>query len=887
MNWHNLSASQVAKKLESDTVYGLSQVKAHLRLRQDGLNKLTAHKRSNLFVRFLKQFANFMVITLLVAAAISFATAIYEGSDYVEPIIILLIVILNAVIGVIQENRAERALSELQKLSAPTATVIREGKKLKLPAENVVCGDLLELSTGNLVPADARLVSAVGLTTQESALTGESMPCKKYADKRLPESTALADRSNCVLSSTIIMSGHGTAIVTDTGMNTQVGKIAAMLRDEDAPQTPLQKRLAWVGRVLGIGAVLICLLIFILGILRRSPIMDSFMLSVSLAVAAIPEGLPAIVTVVLSIGVQRMAKKNAVVRHLPAVETLGGATVICSDKTGTLTQNVMTVTDLYAADGIVMLDSKKSKKLLLHATLCCNSTVSGTGIKRIVNGEPTENAIVLAASNAEIQTDKLNTENERLHELPFDSKRKLMTTVCRYNGGLRQITKGAPDVLLKRCVKAESGTVSTTLTEHRRKAILEQNERFARDALRVIAVAYRDIASVENMSEDNLTFLGLIGMSDPPRREALPSVATCKEAGIIPVMITGDHIATAKSIAEKLGIVDGKSTLMTGAELDRLSDEELKKRTESCRVFARVTPEHKVRIVKAFRSRGMTVAMTGDGVNDAPALKAADIGCAMGRSGTDVAKGAADIILTDDNFATIVNAVAQGRGIYDNIKKVIHFLLSCNIGEILTILVTAIVGMPTPLLPIHLLWVNLVTDALPAMALGVERLDRDIMKRAPIPREKSLFADGLGFNIIIEGLFMGALTLLTYVTGLYVLGGLEVARTMAFAVLSLSEIVHANNVRSERSLFKIGLFANRRMALATAICSAMQIVVIAVPSLASIFGTVPLNTEQWLAVFMFSLIPLAVFEAEKALKSRQIKREKNTVPRLKKFKTEA
>ncbi|MCR4615801.1 MAG: calcium-translocating P-type ATPase, PMCA-type [Clostridiales bacterium] len=875
MNAHSLSPVRVAKALDSSLETGLSSSRARARLEKDGYNKLDSKKNSNIIICFFKQFANLMVIILLIATVISFVTAVYDGEgNYAEPIIILLIVILNAIVGVVQENRAERALAELQKLASPSATVIRDGKKQKIPAEELVRGDLIVLKAGDMIPADGRLVSAVGFRTRESSLTGESAPCEKSAAKILPERTPLAELENMVLSSTVAVSGHATAIVTQTGMDTQVGKIAKMLNDESAPQTPLQKRLAAAGRVLGIGAVAICGVIFLLGILRRSPVMESFMLSVSLAVAAIPEGLPMIVTVVLSMGVQKMAKRNAIVRNLTAVEALGSATVICSDKTGTLTQNIMSVTKLRSAEGELALNCEKARKLLNLAALCCNSTVTGNGSKRTVTGEPTENAIVSAAQDHP-ESQRSDAPVRRLAEIPFTSERKLMTVVCRPGSDLIQVTKGAPDVLLKKCTKYDKNGIAVPLTPGISNSVMSCNNNLADDALRVIAVAYRKLSSAGDMAEKELTFLGLIGMTDPPRKEALPAVETCKEAGIIPVMITGDHIVTAKAIAKKLKISDENSTAVTGSEIDGMSDDELKRCTETCRVFARVTPEHKMRIVKAFQSRGMTAAMTGDGVNDAPALKTADIGCAMGKSGTDVAKGAADIILTDDNFATIVNAVAMGRGIYDNIKKVIHFLLSCNIGEILVILVSTLIGMPAPLLPVQLLWVNLVTDALPAMALGVEKLDSDIMRRKPIPRSESLFAHGLGVNIVLEGIFMGAITLLAYTVGLYILGGLNVARTMAFATLSLSEIVHANNVRSERSLFKIGLFSNKKMLAANLICTTMQIAVIALPALDPVFGTVLLNRTQWLAVAALSLLPLAVFETEKAAKSIKLRRGKS------------
>ncbi|MDR1409623.1 MAG: HAD-IC family P-type ATPase, partial [Oscillospiraceae bacterium] len=731
MEFHSISGAEAVRRLFSDAQKGLRAETVRRLLLSDGVNTLENKKGNHWVVRFFAQFKDFMVLALLAAAAISAAAALVHGNgDYIDSIIIVGIVVINAIVGVVQEGRAERSLEALKKMAAPTAEVMREGKRKRISATEVVRGDIIFLETGDMVPADARLLQATQLSTQESALTGESMPCKKEAEAVLPAEAPLGDRKNMLLSSAVVLTGHGKAVVTDTGMSTQVGRIAGLLNQEKAPQTPLQQRLEKVGKQLGIGAMVISALIFLLGFLQHVPLLESFMLSVSLAVAAIPEGLPAMVTVVLSLGVQRMAKFNAIVRRLPAVETLGCASVICSDKTGTLTQNKMKVTQI---EQLGREDEQAARKLLRLASLCCNAAIQGSGKKQTMSGEPTETAIIDAASHRHLPVMQDRERFPRLHEQPFDSGRKRMSVVCRFPDGTTDapaqgtlmIVKGAPDILLQRCVNAESDGCVVTMDERMKAHVLAQNEDMAARALRVIAVAVKAVPKGQTQppSEDQLSFLGLIGMNDPPRKEAKIAVKTCKLAGITPIMITGDHITTANAIAKDLGILEGaaaENRSMMGTQLDRLSDGQLKVRLQDCRVFARVTPEHKLRIVKALRSMGEVVAMTGDGVNDAPALKAADIGCAMGRSGTEVAKGAADMILTDDNFATIVHAVEQGRGIYDNIKKAVHFLISSNIGEIVTVFMASLLHMPSPLLPIQLLWVNVVTDSAPAIALGTE-----------------------------------------------------------------------------------------------------------------------------------------------------------------------
>lgn len=868
MQWHAQTAEQAATALKSSLSTGLSPHEAMQRQKKYGKNKLQEAKKKGLLRKFLEQFADFMVVILLIAACVSFATAIYSGDgDFVDPVIILVIVILNAIIGVIQESRAEHAIDALKKLSAPNARVLRGGKALSLPAEELVPGDIIELRTGDLVPADARLIECVELKAEESKLTGESLPVNKRADCTLPDATPDGDQKNMVFAMSTITAGHGKALVTQTGMESRVGKIAGLISEQEPPQTPLQTRLAKTGRILGIGALLICGVIFLMGLMQKTPILDSFMLSVSLAVAAIPEGLPAIVTIVLSIGVQRMAKKNAIIRRLPAVETLGSATVICSDKTGTLTQNRMTVTAAASQAGQLKLHTSQAIELLKLSALCCNAQLTGKKGKYAANGEPTENALVVAAADAGMEKQKLDRDYPRVKEIPFSSVTKRMTTVHKQPaGGHLAIVKGAPDLLLRDCTFCATGGGSVPMTQAHRNAILAENTAMAKRALRVIAVAKKELSSPEAGASSGLTFVGLIGMVDPPRKEAKEAVALCKKAGIIPVMITGDHVTTAQAIAQELGILSPKYESVTGAQLDAMDEKTLAKRIMHIRVFARVSPEHKVRIVRAFREHGEIVAMTGDGVNDAPALKAADIGCAMGKSGTDVAKGAADMILTDDNFATIVSAVREGRGIYDNIKKSVHFLLSCNIGEILVILAAFLMGLPAPLIPIQLLWVNLVTDSLPAMALGVEKTENGIMERKPLSPRGSMFANGLGFDIALEGMMIGAISLLAYVFGhaFYDVGGVTgIGGTMAFAVLSLSELVHAFNMRSEQSLFRIGLFSNKKMLLSFIVCAALQISVMMVPPLAAIFGVTALNAEQWGITGAFALSPLIIMELAK------------------------
>ena len=862
--WHSCSVEEIAKNLKTNINIGLSDDEAQKRFERYGPNNLKEKKKESIFVKFIKQFNDFMIITLIIAAIISAVVSKLNGeADYIDSIIIVAIVIFNAIMGLVQEQKAEKSLEALKKMTAPNAKVRRNGRVQEIDATLVVPGDIVILEAGNYVRADCRLINSYNLKIEESALTGETIPSLKDSSKILKENTAMGDLCNMVFATTIVVNGHGEAIVVETGMNTRVGKIAGMIIEDESPETPIQKKLAEVGKILAIACIIICVLIFVIGIFKKIPIIEMFMTSVGLAVAAIPEGLPAIVTIMLSIGVTKMAKKNSIIRKLPAVETLGSSSVICSDKTGTLTQNKMTVTEIRNCFG--RANSNERKFILELGTMCTDTTEERINGKLGFVGEATEVAISNAAMEEGVSKSFLYDEMKRINDIPFDSKRKMMTTIHKYGNGYRIITKGAPDVLLKRCSNCYSGGQIVPIFS-KKDDINEQNNQMAEKALRVIAVAYKDVEKLPEMQdvEKDLIFCGLIGMIDPPREGVKEAVRTCRRAGIKTVMITGDHLQTAKAIAKELGILKRGDLAIDGETLERMSQHELEQNIMDYSVFARVSPEHKVRIVKAFQSTGAVVAMTGDGVNDAPALKNADIGIAMGKGGTDVAKNAADMILLDDNFVTIVEAVKQGRNIYDNIKKAIHFLISTNIGEIVTIFFGLVLGIKSPLLAIQLLWINLVTDSLPAIALGLEKEEENIMSRLPRNPKKNLFADGLWWKIIIEGAMLGMFTLLAFSIGnrLY---SVEVGRTMAFLTLGILELVHSFNIKSEESIFKIGIFENKYLIGALVLGVILQVIVVVVSPLAQVFSLVPLTGIQWLYTVLIAVAPIPIVEIQKAV----------------------
>ena len=868
--WHTMSKEEIARKLNTNTKNGINENEAKKRLNIYGENILKEKKKESFLKKFIKQFNDFMIITLIIAAIIScILSFLNQSNDYLDSIIIVVIVVFNALIGLIQENKAEKSIEALKKLSSPTTKVKRNSKIITIDSKDLVPGDIIILETGALVPADCYLYEAYNLKVEESALTGETVPVLKEANIKLKEKIAIGDIKNMVFSSTIITNGHAEAIVVDTGMNTKVGKIADMIISDSAPSTPLQKRLSNVGKILGIFSLGICFLIFIIGSFKGISIFEMFMTSVGLAVAAIPEGLPAIVTIMLSIGVTKMARKNAIIRKLPAVETLGSSKVICSDKTGTLTQNKMQIVKVYDAKGTTQ--EKDTKFILELGCMCTDSYLNSSNGKIDIDGEPTENAIVEAALKYKINKNDLYNKMKRVNEIPFDSNRKLMTTIHKLsNGKYRIITKGAPDTLIKRCSTYYENSSVKSINHTIKDNILKFNETMAKDALRVLAISYYDTPTLpynitSNEIEKNLTFVGLVGMIDPPRVGVKEAVLTCKKAGIKTVMITGDHILTAKAIATNLGILKKDELAITGDELDKLSDRDLRKNIMKYSVFARVSPEHKVRIVKAFQSTGAVVAMTGDGVNDAPALKIADIGVSMGKNGTDVAKNASDMILTDDNFVTIVEAIKEGRHIYENIKRAIHFLLATNIGEIVTIFVGLLLGLDSPLLAIQLLWINLVTDSFPAIGLGLEKADKHIMDRKPINPKKGIFSNGLLNKIFFEGCMIGILTLISFYIG-KTNYSLDVARTMAFASLGMLELFHSLNLRSDNSLFEVGLFKNKYLSLCIAISLILQILVIVITPIANIFNVVPLNSTQWIYVIIISIIPIVIMEIKKKVK---------------------
>ena len=864
MLFHHQSKKEVLEHFNTDEAMGLSSESVVALKEKYGDNKLKEKPKKTLVQRFFAQFKDAMILILIAAAVVSFVVACIERNpkEFFEPALILLIVVLNAAMGVMQESKAEKALDALKNMSAPHARVIRDGEEKIIDAVDLVPGDIIRLEAGDFIPADARILKSANLKCEESALTGESVPSEKSADEEVSENAPLGDRTNMVFSGCSVTYGTATAVVTATAMDTEMGRIANLLDAEEETQTPLQQKLAQLGKYLGIVALAACAIIFVVGIFNNIEPMRIFMTSISLAVSAIPEGLPAIVTIVLSIGVQRMVKKNALIRRLPAVETLGSASVICSDKTGTLTQNKMTLVKAYV-DGIENIEditddcTEPTKNLLLLSSLCCDGIVTFTDGEEKHIGDPTETAIVLAAHKNGMPKEETNAKFPRLAEIPFDSDRKLMSTVNEFDGKNVVIVKGAFDMLAPRCIEGDTETAEKIV------------ELMSKDALRVLAVAYKTIDTVpENPTseelESNLTFLGLVGMIDPPRPEAKEAVKLCKRAGIKPVMITGDHVITASAIAKELGILNDGDRAITGAELDAMTDTELDACVESISVYARVSPENKIRIVKAWQRKNQVVSMTGDGVNDAPALKAADIGCAMGVTGTDVAKGAADMTLTDDNFATIVDAVREGRGIYANIKKVVGFLLGTNIGEVITVFVAMLLWHKTPLLSMQLLWINLVTDSLPAIALGMEPVENDVMDKKPKAKNEGIFANGLGIRVVLQGFMFGALSLIAFKVGENATGLLEGGQTMAFIVLALTQVVQSFNMRSEHSLFKIGAFTNKTLNKA-ALTSLLMVILVVFTPIRSAFGLVALPYYLHLIALALIITPFIVMEASKAI----------------------
>ena len=880
--WHTKAQDDSAKELNVDVRSGLSESEVQARMQKYGPNRLSERKKRTVLQRFLSQLKSPLIYILMAAALI--AALLGETTDTV---IIACVILLNAIIGVIQESKAERALEALKKLSTPNAVVIRDGKQKEVPTEELVPGDIVILETGRIVPCDLRLVESVNLKIEESALTGESVPVEKDAECLLAEKQAvIGDRVNMAFSSTIVTYGRGKGIVVKTGMSTEIGRIAEMIEEEKEEQTPLQKKLALFGKRLGMIILAVCAFMFVISLMRPlfssgsiecDRLVEFFLTAVSLAVAAIPEGLPAMVTIVLALGVQKMVRKNAIIRKLPAVETLGSVTVICTDKTGTLTQNRMTVTRFFAdgsAEDVSSLDMENSAhRLLLENLVLCNDA---TYTDDAQTGDPTEIALLEAGSSRGITKEETEKAHPRVMEIPFDSQRKLMSTMNAYGREYRLMTKGALDTLLGLCTSVHENGNVVPLTDEKKKVITEQADEMSKEALRVLGAASKKIVQKNlppGLLEQNLVFVGFVGMMDPPRLEVKESIARCREAGIKTVMITGDHKNTAYAIAKELGIAKDPSEAIVGKELDTLSEEELKTRVRTLRIFARVSPEHKVRIIKALKAAGSIVSMTGDGVNDAPSLQAADIGVSMGITGTDVAKGASDMVLTDDNFTTIVSAIEKGRNIYNNIKKSILFLLSCNAGEIICIFFSILIGWPIPLIPIHILWVNLITDTLPALSLGMDPDDPDVLKLPPRATDETLFAHGGSVSVVGNGILIAALTLVAFRVGF----GAEKesfvhARTMAFAVLSLSQLVHAFNMRHQtKSIAQTGFLNNPFLIGAFVFGAALQVTVISVPAIARVFKVRSLSGIDWALVCGLALFPIVCNEAVKAVRRKMIR----------------
>lgn len=880
--WYNQSTAEVLNELDVDLIRGLSSEEAAKRQEKYGKNKLPEQKRRSVLSMFLAQLKDTMIYILLAATVLSIVMG-----DYAEAVIILVVVLLNAVIGVFQENKAEQAMEALKKLTTPKAYVRRDGNVIEILSEDIVPGDVIEIDAGRYIPADLRLMESSNLQIEESALTGESVPSEK--DSRYVATTdnlPLGDRKNMAFMSTLATYGRGVGVVVANAGESEIGKIAKILEEDNTEMTPLQKRLDHFGKILGFICLGVAGIMLVVGILQQRDFKDMLLTAISLAVAAIPEGLPAIVAIVLALGVTRMSKNNAIVKKLPSVETLGSVNIICSDKTGTLTQNKMTVVESYTFENRHQLDTdinqveadEDERMLVKSLVLCSDATANADK----TTGDPTEIAFVVFGNRIGMTKEALNQRFPRVSEKPFDSDRKLMSTCNQEDDKFVIHTKGAVDNLLKITTRAYVDGKVVPMTEHIRQEYLNQTETMSNEALRVLGAAYKvmDHAAEPEEMEHDLIFLGMVGLIDPPRLEVKDSVAVAKRAGVRTVMITGDHKNTAVAIARELGIAESREQALTGAEIEEMSDEEFTKNVQKWRVFARVSPEHKVKIVRAFKANGNTVSMTGDGVNDAPSLKFADIGVAMGITGTDVSKGAADMILTDDNFSTIVRAVEEGRNIYANIKKAVIFLLSCNLGEIIAIFFAVLLGWPIPLLATQILWVNLVTDTLPAISLGVDPGDPDAMLKKPRDPRESFFANGAGVRAVIGGTLIGLLTLGAFVWGLQERGvpfaqitsvteenpALVYARTMAFVVLAASQLFYALSMRNPiKSILQVGLFSNRYLVGSIAVGMLLQLLVIEIPFMANAFGVHALPLEDWLIVIGFALIPLIVNELIKAV----------------------
>jgi len=893
MKWWKSGSEEIARALTTDLNSGLTRQEAQARLKKYGLNQLKEKKGRSPLSIFLEQFKDFIVWILIAAGLVSGFL-----KEWVDALAIIAIVILNAILGFVQEYRAEKSLAALKKLSSPNSKVIREGQREVVASSELVPGDLIELEAGDNIPADGRVTWLTSnFSVHEASLTGESTPVLKTALSLEEKDIPLAERANMVYMGTSVSSGKARAIVCETGMQSELGKIAGMIQGIEQESTPLQKKLEQFGKWIVLLCFILVGLVFVLGLLRGGKILEMFLTAVSLAVAAIPEGLPAVVTIALALGVQRMVKRHALIRKLPSVETLGCATVICSDKTGTLTKNEMTVQSIfsggelfkvtgigYAPQGEILMqdrkvdikDFKELEKTLLCGVLCNAAQLIKDENSWRISGDPTEGAILTAAAKAGITKEDKEKEYQFIDEIPFDSERKKMTVIRKGRDGLFAFVKGAPDILLDDCAHIEEEGAPRPLNEEDRKKILEVNSKLADSAMRVLAIASRRLEGHPGKFEakeveKGLNFVGLVAMIDPPREEVKKAMQECKTAGIKTVMITGDHKNTAVAIARSLGFFQEGSLALTGEELDRLNDEEFSRQVASIPVYARVSPEHKLRIVRAWRRQGEVVAMTGDGVNDAPAVKEADIGVAMGITGTDVTKEVSDMVVTDDNFASIVAAVEEGRGIYDNIKKFVHYLLSCNAGEILVMFVSSLVGLPVPLLPIHILWVNLVTDGFPALALGVDPVDPKIMQREPRKTNEPVVTKEHGLLMLAQGAFIAFCSLLAFVLVLFVeKEGIERARTAAFIVLACSQLFHSYNCRNLReSLFTIGIFTNKKLILATLVSFFLQMAVVYAPFLQKVFKTEALGLFDWLLVITISSFPLWAMEALKLLNKKR------------------